>query len=52
MSDNDIVISGIGLRLPESSNADEFWQNLMAGVDMVTERDDKWPLGECIRNCW
>lgn len=37
-TDNDIVISGISGRLPESSTIEEFKKNLFSGVDMVTNR--------------
>lgn len=33
----DIAIIGIGLRIPGSRTAEEFYANLMAGVDSVTE---------------
>ena len=42
---NDIVISGISGRLPESSNLDEFRQHLISGYDMVTVDDRRWPPG-------
>lgn len=42
----DVVISGISCRLPESDNMEEFKQNLMNGVDMVTEDDRRWQPGE------
>ena len=42
---DDIVISGISCRLPESNNMDEFAKNLMEGIDMVTEDDRRWPPG-------
>ena len=45
MSSNDIVISGLGARLPESRNVDEFCHNLFAVTDMVTNKDDRWPDG-------
>lgn len=41
----DIVISGISGRFPESDNTDEFADNLLGGVDMITEDDRRWPLG-------
>ncbi|XP_075135067.1 fatty acid synthase [Leptodactylus fuscus] len=41
----DIVIAGIAGRLPESDNLEEFWQNLIGGVDMVTEDDRRWKPG-------
>ena len=45
MSSNDIVLSGMGCRLPESCNTDQYWNNLVNGVDMVTNKDDRWPDG-------
>ncbi|XP_054609993.1 fatty acid synthase isoform X1 [Dunckerocampus dactyliophorus] len=42
---DDIVIAGISGRLPESSNLGEFWENLINGVDMVTEDDRRWTPG-------
>ena len=44
--DDELVISGLSLRLPESDNVEEFWKNLVNGVDMVTEDDRRWPPGE------
>ncbi|KAM8947762.1 fatty acid synthase isoform 2-T2 [Pelodytes ibericus] len=41
----DIVIAGIAGRLPESDNLHEFWENLIGGVDMVTEDDRRWKQG-------
>ncbi|XP_069807612.1 fatty acid synthase isoform X2 [Dendropsophus ebraccatus] len=41
----DIVIAGIAGRLPESDNLQEFWENLIGGVDMVTEDDRRWKSG-------
>ncbi|KAM4691284.1 fatty acid synthase isoform 2-T2 [Rhinophrynus dorsalis] len=41
----DIVIAGIAGRLPESDNLQEFWENLIQGVDMVTEDDRRWKPG-------
>ena len=46
MSANDIVITGMGGRFPESANVDEYCKNLFDGVDMVTDREDRWPRGE------
>ncbi|XP_041672485.1 fatty acid synthase [Cheilinus undulatus] len=42
---DDIVIAGIAGRLPESDNLEEFWENLIGGVDMVTEDDRRWTPG-------
>ncbi|XP_053561686.1 fatty acid synthase [Bombina bombina] len=41
----DIVIAGIAGRLPESDNLQEFWENLINGVDMVTEDGRRWKPG-------
>ncbi|NWX54169.1 FAS synthase, partial [Promerops cafer] len=41
----DVVIAGIAGRLPESENLEEFWENLLNGVDMVTEDDRRWKPG-------
>ncbi|XP_066443807.1 fatty acid synthase isoform X2 [Eleutherodactylus coqui] len=41
----DIVIAGIAGRLPESDNLQEFWENLIGGVDMITEDDRRWKPG-------
>lgn len=43
---DEIVIAGISGRLPESNNLEEFWENLISGVDMVTEDDRRWTPGE------
>lgn len=42
----EIVIAGISGRLPESNNLEEFWENLINGVDMVTEDDRRWKPGK------
>ncbi|TKS90319.1 Fatty acid synthase [Collichthys lucidus] len=39
---DEIVIAGISGRLPESNNLEEFWENLINGVDMVTEDNRRW----------
>jgi fatty acid synthase len=41
----EIVISGIGGRFPESDTVDEFAQNLYNKVDMITVDDRRWPTG-------
>ena len=45
--DDDIVISGIGGRFPESDNLDELANNLIDHVDMVTRDERRWPIGVC-----
>ena len=42
----DIVISGISGRYPESDNIDELKDNLYNHVDMVTADDRRWPMGK------
>lgn len=41
----DVVITGISCRLPESDNMTEYRDNLMNGVDMVTDDDRRWKPG-------
>lgn len=43
--DSDIVITGISGRLPESSNIEEFKENLLKGFDMVTDDERRWSAG-------
>jgi len=43
---DEVVISGISGRLPESNSIAEFRENLFAGVDMVTDDDRRWPAGK------
>ncbi|KAJ8898149.1 hypothetical protein PR048_003509 [Dryococelus australis] len=44
-TDDRIVISGIAGRLPESSNVEEFSEQLFSGVDLVTEDGRRWTPG-------
>lgn len=39
------MIAGISGKLPESENLQEFWDNLIGGVDMVTDDDRRWKAG-------
>lgn len=41
----EVVIAGISGKLPESDNLQEFWANLIGGVDMVTDDDRRWKAG-------
>ncbi|XP_039755412.1 fatty acid synthase [Pararge aegeria] len=43
--DDDIVLSGLSGRLPESDSIDEFAQQLFDGVDLVTADDRRWTPG-------
>lgn len=46
--DDEIVISGIGGRYPESNSLDEFRDNLYNNVDMITSDDRRWPTGQLL----
>lgn len=39
------MIAGMSGKLPESENLEEFWANLIGGVDMVTADDRRWKAG-------
>ncbi|XP_043288036.1 fatty acid synthase [Venturia canescens] len=41
--ENDIVITGLSGRLPESSNMEEFKDQLFEGIDLVTDDERRWP---------
>lgn len=43
----EVAITGFSGRLPESSNIEEFKQNLFDGVDMVTDDPRRWERGKC-----
>ena len=45
-ADEDIVISGISGRYPESDSLDEFWEKLLSGVELISCNDRRWPIGE------
>jgi len=42
----EIVISGIAGRFPESKNVVELKNNLLNKVDMITDDDRRWKLGD------
>ena len=42
---DEIVITGISGRFPESDNMDEFASNLMSDMDLVTEDERRWEPG-------
>lgn len=44
--DEDIVITGIAGRYPESNNVDEFWTKLLSGVELISADDRRWPIGK------
>lgn len=43
--EDEIVISGIGGRFPESENLEELKDNLFSGKDMVTSENPRWIPG-------
>ncbi|XP_015174820.1 PREDICTED: fatty acid synthase-like [Polistes dominula] len=43
LSDDVIVISGISGKFPNSNNVDELMENLINGVDCVSENHRRWP---------
>ncbi len=45
----EIVISGVSGRFPRSENIEEFGDLLLAGEDLVTEDDLRWPPGRLYR---
>ena len=42
---DEIVITGLSGRLPESDSIDEFRENLMNHVDMISEDNRRWTPG-------
>jgi fatty acid synthase len=41
----EIVISGLSGRYPESDTVDEFAQNLYNNIDMINDDERRWPKG-------
>ena len=41
--ENEVHISGISGRFSESANMDEFYENLINHVDMVTDDERRYP---------
>ncbi|RWS03476.1 fatty acid synthase-like protein, partial [Dinothrombium tinctorium] len=42
--EEEIVVSGISGRYPESDNIEEFWHNLINGYDLYSADDRRWPV--------
>lgn len=42
----DVVVSGFSGRFPECDSIDELRENLYAGVDMVNDKENRWPYGK------
>lgn len=47
---DEIVISGIAGRFPESRNVRSLQENLMKKLDLITDDDRRWKLGNLIIN--
>lgn len=47
--EDDIVISGIAGRFPDSDNMRHFQENLFNKVDLVTDDDRRWKLGKFMK---
>lgn len=45
-AEDDIVLTGLSGRLPESDTIEEFAQQLFDGVDLVTADDRRWTPGK------
>ncbi|KAI4472195.1 fatty acid synthase [Holotrichia oblita] len=43
--DEDVVVTGLSGRFPESNSIEEFKQQLFDGVDLVTDDERRWPSG-------
>ena len=43
---DQVVISGMSGRFPESDSTDEFAHNLYQNRDLITEDDRRWPTSE------
>ena len=41
----ELLITGLACRLPESPSTQSFWENLVAGVDMISKNDEHWEQG-------
>ncbi|XP_066991506.2 fatty acid synthase [Anabrus simplex] len=44
-AEDDVVITGLSGRLPESANIEEFRKQLFEGVDLITDDERRWPSG-------
>jgi fatty acid synthase len=47
--DDEVVISGLSGRFPESNNVEEFTEQLFAGIDLITDDERRWPSGKANR---
>lgn len=52
LGDDDVVISGIGCKLPESDNFPELAQKLFEGINLVTKDDPKLSTGNRFKFLW
>lgn len=47
---DEVVLTGLSGRLPESGSIDEFADQLFEGVDLVTADDRRWTPGTLLRS--
>lgn len=43
--EDEVVITGLSGRLPESNSIEEFKEQLLAGVDLITDDERRWGAG-------
>lgn len=48
--EEEIVISGIAGRFPDSDDMKHFKENLFNKVDLISDDDRRWKLGEFVHN--
>lgn len=46
INDDDVVISGIGFKVPESGNLADFTEKLLQGINLVTKDEKKLSPGK------
>lgn len=48
LDDDAVVISGISGKFPNSNNINELIENLMNGVDCISDDHSRWPKSKII----
>lgn len=46
--EDEIFITGMSGRFPNSENVNEYWEKLCDKVDFITEEGDRWIPGICL----
>ncbi len=52
MNDNDIAIIGMACRFPGAATIDQFWQNLLAGTESITQFTDDELIASGVHPSW